>query len=154
MVTTLYSAIKMGFLDKIDNVSGSNVYLVYLCCLVASMRVTTLCIWSTEHSWWSHYERHVMLLLDEIYVEPKATYKCGSVTGMASYVPSEQASTVQTFVVCSLLSTNKDVAVMVPVKTWLLGNWKSALWKWLECWRKHIIINCNHYKDVRNQKSL
>ena len=27
----------MGFLDKIDNVSGSNVYLVYLCCLVACM---------------------------------------------------------------------------------------------------------------------
>ena len=25
MVTTSYSAIKMGFLDKIDNVSGSNV---------------------------------------------------------------------------------------------------------------------------------
>jgi len=25
VVTTLYSAIKMGFLDKIDNISGSNV---------------------------------------------------------------------------------------------------------------------------------
>ena len=25
MVTTLYSGIKMGFFDKIDNVSGSNV---------------------------------------------------------------------------------------------------------------------------------
>ena len=25
MVTTLYSSIKMGFLDKIDNVSGGNV---------------------------------------------------------------------------------------------------------------------------------
>jgi len=25
MVTTLYSAMKMGFFDKIDNVSGSNV---------------------------------------------------------------------------------------------------------------------------------
>ena len=25
VVTTLYSAIKMGFLDKIDNVSGSNI---------------------------------------------------------------------------------------------------------------------------------
>ena len=25
MVTTLYSAIKMGFADKIDNLSGSNI---------------------------------------------------------------------------------------------------------------------------------
>ena len=62
------------------------------------------------------HERYVILLLDEIYVEPKATYKGGSVTGMASNVPSEQASTVQTFKVCSLLSANKDVAAMVPVK--------------------------------------
>ena len=64
------------------------------------------------------HERHVMLLLDEIYVEPKTTYmyKGGSLTGMASNIPSEQASTVQTFMLCSLLSANKDVAAMVPVK--------------------------------------
>ena len=42
------------------------------------------------------YERHVVLLLDEIYVEPKTTYKGGSLSGMASNIPSEQASTVQT----------------------------------------------------------
>jgi len=62
------------------------------------------------------HERHVILLLDEIYVKSKATYKGGSVTGMASNVPSEQASTVQTFLAFSLLSANKDVAAMVPVK--------------------------------------
>jgi len=62
------------------------------------------------------HELHVMLLLDEIYVEPKTTYKGGSLTGMASNIPSEQASTVQTFMMCSLLSPNKDVAAMVPVK--------------------------------------
>jgi len=62
------------------------------------------------------HERHVMLLLDEIYVKPKTTYKGGSLTRMASNIPSEQASTVQTFMLCSLLSANKDVAAMVPVK--------------------------------------
>ena len=62
------------------------------------------------------HERQVILLLDEIYVEPKTTYKGGCLTGMASNTPSEQASTVQTFMMCSLLSANKDVAAMVPVK--------------------------------------
>jgi hypothetical protein len=54
-------------------------------------------------------ERHVMLLLDEIYVQPRATYKGGHVIGMAVNSPLEQATTVQTFMLCSLLSSNKDV---------------------------------------------
>ena len=62
------------------------------------------------------HERQVILLLDGINVEPKTTYKGGCLTGMASNTPSEQASTVQTFMTCSLLSANKDVAAMVPVK--------------------------------------
>lgn len=56
------------------------------------------------------HERQVILILDEIYVEPNTTYKGGCLTGMASNTPSEQASTVQTFMTCSLLSANKDVA--------------------------------------------
>ena len=62
------------------------------------------------------HERHVILLLDEIYVEPKTTYKGGSLSGMASNIPSEQASTVQTFMLCSLLSPNKDVAIHLELR--------------------------------------
>jgi len=39
VVTTLYSAIKMGFLDKIDNVSGSNVIKKVLSRLSRSLKV-------------------------------------------------------------------------------------------------------------------
>jgi hypothetical protein len=69
-------------------------------------------------------ERHVMLLLDEIYVESRATYKGGNVTGMADNSPLEHATTVQTFVLCSLLSSNKDVAALVPVKNLTAENLK------------------------------
>jgi hypothetical protein len=62
------------------------------------------------------HDRHVILLLDEIYVEPKTTYKGGCVTGMATNSPLHEATTVQTFMVCSLMSKNKYVAAMVPVK--------------------------------------
>jgi hypothetical protein len=62
------------------------------------------------------HERHVILLLDEIYVAPKTSFKGGCLSGMAANSPLEQASTVQTFMLCSLLSPNKDVAAMVPVK--------------------------------------
>ena len=62
------------------------------------------------------HERLVMLLLDEIYVESKATYKGGCVAAKASNSPLEEATTVQIFMLCSLLSKNKDVAAIVPVK--------------------------------------
>ena len=62
------------------------------------------------------HERHVILLLDEIYVEPKASYKGGCITGKASNSPLEEATTVQTFMISSVFSKNKDVAAMIPVK--------------------------------------
>ena len=62
------------------------------------------------------HERHVILLLDEIHVNPKTTYKGGCLVGMASNSPDE-ATTVQAFMICSLLSSNKDVAALVPVKS-------------------------------------
>jgi hypothetical protein len=62
------------------------------------------------------HERNVILLLDEIYIDPKTSYKGGCITGLASNKTLEQATTVQVFMCCSLLSKNKDVAAMVPVK--------------------------------------
>src|SRR5688572_14034296 len=40
------------------------------------------------------HEKHVILLLDEIYVDPKASYKGGCITGKASNSPLEEATTV------------------------------------------------------------
>jgi hypothetical protein len=70
-------------------------------------------------------ERHVILLLDEINVQPRATYKDGRVIGMAVNSTLEQATTVRTFMLCSLLSANKDVAALVPVKNLTAENLKQ-----------------------------
>jgi len=40
------------------------------------------------------HERHVMLLLDDIYVNPKTTFKGGSISGSAINSPGEEATTV------------------------------------------------------------
>jgi hypothetical protein len=69
-------------------------------------------------------ERHIMLLLDEIYVQPQATYKGGHVIGMAVSSPLVQATTVQTFMLCSILYLNKDVAALVPYKNITAENLK------------------------------
>ena len=61
------------------------------------------------------HERHVVLLLDEIHVNPKTTYKGGSLLGVACNMSNDEATTVQTFMICSVLSGNKDVAAMLPV---------------------------------------
>lgn len=63
------------------------------------------------------YERLGILLLDEIYVKPKITYKGNKVVGMAKNSNELQtATTVQTFMFKSILSDNKDVVAMLPVK--------------------------------------
>ena len=63
------------------------------------------------------HERHVILLLDEIHVSQACAYKCGRVVDMACKAVENEASTVQTFMITSLLRGNKDVAAMIPVKT-------------------------------------
>src|SRR6218665_1925937 len=62
------------------------------------------------------HERYVTMLLDEIYVEPKVTYKAGTVKGFAANCDMTQATTVQAFMICSILSHRKDIAALVPVK--------------------------------------
>ena len=58
--------------------------------------------------------------MSEIHVNPKTTYKGGRLVGMASNSPDE-AITVQAFMICSLLSSNKDVTALITVK-----NMKAA----------------------------
>ena len=62
-------------------------------------------------------ERHVIVMLDEIHVNPKISYKGGSLVGMSSNNMEDQATTVQAFMICSLLSSNKDIAALIPVKS-------------------------------------
>src|SRR5688572_19396963 len=62
------------------------------------------------------HERYVTMLLDEIYVQPKVSYKGGTVKGFAANCDMTQATTVQAFMICSILSRRKDIAALVPVK--------------------------------------
>jgi THAP domain/Transposase protein len=86
------------------------------------------------------HEKHVILLLDEIYVEPKQTFKGGYVSGFAANSPLDQASTVQTFMLSSLLSPNKDVAAMVPVK-----NLTAAYLRELTTQVVTLLENCGYF---------
>jgi hypothetical protein len=62
-------------------------------------------------------ERLCVLMLDEIYVSPKVSYKGGSLNGFAENDSSDlvKATTVQAFMISSVLSKHKDVAALVPV---------------------------------------
>jgi hypothetical protein len=66
-----------------------------------------------------------MLLLDEIYVQLRASYRGGHVIGMAFNSPLEQATTVQTFMLCPLLSSNKDVIALISLKNLTAENLKQ-----------------------------
>ena len=64
------------------------------------------------------HERLCILMLDEIYVNAKVTYKGGALQGFAENSASEptEATTVQAFMLSSILSKHKDVAALLPVK--------------------------------------
>lgn len=62
------------------------------------------------------HERCVSLLLDEIYVTPKVSYKAGTVEGFAENCDMSEATTVQAFMMSSILSSKKDVAALIPIK--------------------------------------
>jgi hypothetical protein len=62
------------------------------------------------------HELYVTLLLDEIYVNPKISYKAGCVDGFAVNCDLSQATTVQAFMISSVLSSQKDIAALVPIK--------------------------------------
>ena len=55
------------------------------------------------------HENIVNLLLNEIHVEQKASFKGGSIQGFASSYPSQPATTVQAFMISSVRSKAKDV---------------------------------------------
>jgi len=61
-------------------------------------------------------ERLSVLMLDEIYVKPKINYKGGSLQGFAENADSVEATTVQAYMISSVLSKHKDVAALQPVK--------------------------------------
>ena len=46
----------------------------------------------------------------------KRTYKGDCLTGMSKNKLNEEATTVQTFMMCPLLLSKKDVVSMIPVK--------------------------------------
>lgn len=61
-------------------------------------------------------EKIVNLQLDEISIKLGVVYKGGKVIGLAEDKAKHKTSSVQTFMISSLFSLNKDVVVMHPVK--------------------------------------
>lgn len=64
----------------------------------------------------SEDERRVVVMLDEIHITSKLSYKGGKLEGPAVNVPLSEASTAQVFMTSSILSKAKDVAAIIPVK--------------------------------------
>jgi hypothetical protein len=63
-----------------------------------------------------HHERIVSLMLDEIHIKSYFDYKGGNIVGMA-HNSKEAATSAHVFMVQSFLSSYKDVAHVLPVKT-------------------------------------
>ena len=60
-------------------------------------------------------EKFVNLLLDEIHVKPNLTYSAGKIQG-SSENSNSPASSLQAFMITSLMSKNKDIVALYPVQ--------------------------------------
>ena len=60
-------------------------------------------------------ERSCILLLDEVYVKPSLTYQGGYIFGKAVNKPESLATTVSSFMICSLSSKIKFLYKALPV---------------------------------------
>jgi hypothetical protein len=58
-------------------------------------------------------ERYDILMLDEIYVKPKVSYKAGTVEGFAENCDMSQATTGQAFMIMFYLSSLLQLAVFL-----------------------------------------
>ena len=73
-------------------------------------------------------ERKVILMLDEIHISTKLSYKQGKLEGTALNCSLEGANTAQVFLISSVLSKSKDVAGIIPIKN-LTGETLTELTK-------------------------
>jgi hypothetical protein len=61
------------------------------------------------------HQRLVTLMIDEIHVEPITSFKAGNLQGFACNSPTQQATTVQAFMMASVLSKDRDIVSLIPV---------------------------------------
>ncbi|GFX52925.1 hypothetical protein TNCV_3227931 [Trichonephila clavipes] len=59
-------------------------------------------------------EKQVILQIDEIFIKSAITYKCNKIIGFTE--KGEAATTIQCFLYSSLLSKNKEIVSLNPVK--------------------------------------
>ena len=62
------------------------------------------------------HELLVTLQLDEIHIKPKMTYQNGKLIGNSENNITRQANRIHTFIISSVLSSNKDVVALIPVQ--------------------------------------
>lgn len=60
-------------------------------------------------------QKNVVLLIDEVYVKPQLTYQGGNVFGKAVNNPDHLATTVLSFMICSLFGGKKFLMKALPV---------------------------------------
>ncbi|GFU08716.1 transposable element P transposase [Trichonephila clavipes] len=85
-------------------------------------------------------EKQVILQIDEIFIKSAITYKCNKIIGFTE--KGEAATMIQCFLYSSLLSKNKEIVSLNPVKNMnaedlysMTLEILSLMEKWLDCWK-------------------
>ena len=86
------------------------------------------------------HETIVTLVLDEIHVQPSASFKGGGIQGFAANKPLQQATTVQAFMISSVLSRNKDIVALISMSNATANTLKEMATRVLH------VLHCAGYR--------
>ena len=74
-------------------------------------------------------EKYVILQIDEIHVLQSLQYRGGRITGVAENSSTEQANSIQAFLISSVAGSLREIVSLVPVKQLTAANLKEMILK-------------------------
>jgi hypothetical protein len=88
----------------------------------------------------SDREKFVVLQLDEMHALPSSSYKGGKITGVASNSKTEQANSVQAFLISSIAGSMREIVSLIPVKQLSSDNLVELVRKVISIVQKCVFI--------------
>ena len=72
-------------------------------------------------------EKYVVLQIDEIHVMQSLQYRGGHITGVAENATTEQANSIQAFLIASVAGSLREIVSFVPVTQLMAGKLKDMI---------------------------
>lgn len=85
-------------------------------------------------------EKYVVLQIDEIHVMQSLQYRGGRITGLAENATTEQANSIQAFLIASMAGSLREIVSLVAVKQLTSATLKDMIMKVISLLCRHAVM--------------